>query len=98
MIRIISKRKYNEMKEEIKMLGLKLEASERNNGQKENIIKILEKNLKRAKEDVCKLRIALEDTQGFLKQEKQAKEQLKQNNKPKRKPIKKKEVQNAEQN
>ena len=39
MIRIISKRKYNEMKEEIKMLGLKLEASERNNGQKENIIK-----------------------------------------------------------
>lgn len=98
MIRIISKTKYNEMKEEIKMLGLKLEVSERNNGQKENIIKILEKNLKRAKEDVCKLRIALEDAQGFLKQEKQAKEQLKQNNKPKRKPIKKKEVQNDKQN
>jgi hypothetical protein len=98
MIRIISKTKYNEMKEEIKMLGLKLEVSERNNGQKENIIKILEKNLKRAKEDVCKLRIALEDAQGFLKQEKQAKEQLKNNNnKPKRKPIKKKEVQNDKQ-
>lgn len=92
------KDKNKELEKENKDLNLRFQVSERNNNQKENIIKILDKNLKKAKEDVCKYRIALEDAQGFLKQEKQAKEQLIQNNKPKRKPTKKKEVQNDKQN
>lgn len=69
MIKIIKKEKYN------KLIG-ELEAIKKNYNHRDNIAKILEKNLSKANAEICKYKIDIEDLEGFLAQEKQCSKAL----------------------
>lgn len=79
-MKIISTKKYNALmlcKEELDMyrnnnlLMQKIDALEKNNNHKDNMMTILKKQLENYKAEICKLRIELEDKQAYLDQEKQ---------------------------
>lgn len=75
-MKIISNKKYEFMINEIETLKVTIKIKDDNLTHQENIKKILDKNLKNAKAEICDLKIKLDDLNGFLEQEKQVSNHL----------------------
>ncbi len=82
-MKILSNKKYEFMIKaydsaltEIETLKVAIKTKDDNLAYQENIKKILDKNLKNAKAEICDLKIKLENINGFLEQEKQVSTQL----------------------
>ena len=71
MIKIISKRKYENLLDRIDDLTLDLEHLQGENDKLEEQVKIFNADNKKKKEQITKLKIELEDTKEFLKHEKE---------------------------
>lgn len=86
-MKIISNKKYNYMVEkyeteietlenQLASLETTIQVKDKNYEHQENIKKILDKNLKKANEEICNLKIQLEDIHAYLEQERQVSTQL----------------------
>lgn len=85
MIKIISKKKYKNLLDRIDDLTLDIDYLKGENDKLEEQVKIFnddnkkkEKTTKKQKEEIAKLKIELEDTKGFLEQEKACSNALRQ--------------------